>query len=96
MNATLLAIKAPVQLNADCCSQTPAHSCGIASNQNVKLPICTLHAVRAEANSFSGTAVILDAAIYTNKLIIPKYGWYSDKRPIESTPIYLQHLSLLI
>ncbi len=96
MNAMHPAIKDPLKLNGDCCSQTPAHACGLTGNQNVKLPICTLHFVRAETNGSSGTAVIINTPIYTKNLIISHYGWHSDKTPVQFTPIYLQHLSLLI
>ena len=96
MNAAQPAINDPAKLNGDCCSQTPAHSCGFTGNHNVKLPICTLHFVRAETNGFSGTAVIISAPVYTQNLIISKNGWHSDKTPVQLTPIYLQHLSLLI
>jgi hypothetical protein len=96
MNATQFAIKNTLKLNSDCCSQTPAHSCGLTGNHNVKLPICSLHAVRPGTNSSSCTTGIINGPIYIDNLILSQYGWHSDITPIQFTPIYLQHLSLQI
>ena len=96
MNMKHPVIKNTVKLNGDCCAQTPAHSCGITGSNTVELPVCTLHVVRAETNGSSGTAVICSTPIYTGNIGILKYGSQFDESTVQSTPIYLQHLSFLI
>jgi hypothetical protein len=96
MNSTHHAIKNSVKLNGDCCSQMPTHACRLTGGNKVELPICTLHAVRADTGGSLDAAAIITTQIYTKNLIRSKYGQHSNKRLLQFTPIYLQHLSLII
>jgi hypothetical protein len=96
MNMKHPVIKNSVKLDADCCAQTSAHTCGIFGNFNVKLPVYTLHAVCAETNGPSGAAVVTGTPVYIRNLGNLKYGWQSNESMVQSAPIYLQHLSFLI
>lgn len=88
--------KYQAQINGNCCTDAPAHPCGFAKNHNIDLPMCTLSVCRTTAGSSAGTAVILNDPPYANKFIIVKSGSPLAKTYAVSSPIYLQHLSLLI
>ena len=90
------ATKYQAQINGNCCTDAPAHPCGFAKNQNIDLPMYTLSAGRTTTGSSTGTAVFLNASPCASKFIIPKFGWPLAGSHIVSSPIYLQHLSLII
>jgi hypothetical protein len=86
----------PAQINGNCCPEVAALPCGLKKSQNFELPMCAISAGRAETNSSADAAVSIKAPFYSNIGFKHNRVWLSAGTFFQSSPIYLQHLSLLI
>ncbi len=84
------------QIDHGCCSQTAVHPCGLAKNQNLELPMVTLLAGRINSGTSVNASVSRAATSSVNELVWIRDMWPVDEIPVQFSPIYLQHLSLLI
>ena len=90
------ATKYQAQFKGDCCEQAPAHPCGFAKKRNIELPMYTLSAGRINTGTAVGASLVISESPSVNKLILPQQRWPLAQFSILSSPIYLQHRSLLI
>jgi hypothetical protein len=84
------------QIKGNCCPEVAALPCGLKKSQNFELPMCALSTARAETNSSADTAAFIKSPFYSNIGFNHKRVWLSANTFLLSSPIYLQHLSLLI
>ena len=88
--------KFQARVGADCCSQTSAHPCGIANNRTVELPLCTISAGRINTVTSLSALPVTNAAFVVNEVDFARVGEPVAKISKASSPLYLQHLTLLI
>jgi hypothetical protein len=86
----------PAQIKGNCCAEAAALPCGLKKSRAFELPMCALSNARAEFNGSAFTAAILKDSFPGNIGIEHKHVWFSGDTFLQSSPIYLQHLSLLI
>ena len=84
------------QIDHDCCSQTAAHPCDLTRNLNLELPMYTLLAGRINSGTSVSASVSPTESSSINELVWVRDMWPVTKIPIQSAPIYLQYLSLII
>jgi hypothetical protein len=96
MNAMHRTAKHPAQIKGNCCPDVNALPCGLKKEQDFELPVCAISTARAETNSAAGTVAYLKVALYGNSGFKHKRVWFSASTFVQSSPTYLQHLSLLI
>lgn len=96
MERTHFSIKDHAQFNGNCCSKAAVYPCGFNSSPRFEIPMCTISVVRAGTNSSTSTVVNMSDSFYTNKIHKHNGFWLADKPSVQSSPIYLQHLSLQI
>ena len=96
MKGLHITIKHQAQFKGNCCSKAAVYPCGFNSSQRSELPICTMPVVRADTNSPSTSVVNVSESITNNKIHKHNDVWLAAKSSIQSSPIYLQHLSLQI
>lgn len=89
-------LKYQARIDSGCCSQAPTHPCGLTKHQNLELPMCALAAGRINSGASVGAFVHPIGSAYDSALILSQNPWPVAKFSIQSPPIYLQHLSLLI
>jgi hypothetical protein len=96
MHAMQHATKFQARAGTDCCSQTAAHACGIAKNRNVELPLCTISAGRINTGTSLSASHVTNAAVAVKEVDLARDGEPVAKIPKPPSPLYLQHLTLLI
>lgn len=89
-------VRYEAQINHGCCSQTTVHPCGLTKSQNLELPMYTLLTGRINSGTSVNDSVSLTESSSVNELAWVRNMSPVDKIPIQFSPIYLQHLSLLI
>ncbi len=89
-------IRYQAQIDHGCCSQTAAHPCGLTKNQNLELPMLTLLAGRINSGTSVCAAVSPTGSSSINELVGVRDMWPVYIIPVQFSPIYLQHLSLII
>ena len=88
--------KYQARVNSNCCSQTSAHPCGYTKSSNVELPLCTLSTGRIGNGSPVSASSALSVTAVVNEFDLTRDRWPVAKIPIQSSPLYLQHNSLII
>lgn len=88
--------KHQAQFNGGCCSKAALYPCGFNSSPRFELPICTISVVRADMHSLTTPVVNVSESFTNNKIHKHNGVWLAAKSSIQSSPIYLQHLSLQI
>lgn len=86
----------PVQFKGNCCPEAAALPCGLRNSQGFELPICALSVFRAGTIYFSDTVANVSAPFCTNHINNYKIIRLLVATSLQSSPIYLHHLSLLI
>ena len=88
--------KFQARVGTNCCSQTSAHSCGIAKNRNVELPLFTISAGRINTGTSLSASHVTNATFAVNEVDLARDGEPVAKIFKPPSPLYLQHLTLLI
>ncbi len=83
-------------INGGCCSQVDAHPCGLTKSQDFELPLCTLSAGRITTGYSFGFSPVISDSFSANKSIPSQQRWSLTIFSIPTSPIYVQHLTLLI
>ena len=86
----------PAQIKGNCCPEAAALPCGLKKSRAFELPMCALSNARAESNGSAFSAAVLKDSFPGNIGIEHIRVWCSADTFLQSSPIYLQHLSLLI
>jgi hypothetical protein len=86
----------PAQMKGNCCSEAAALTCSLKKSQDFELPMCALSAARAETNSSADSAPFIKSPFYSDIGFKRHRMWLSANTFLQSSPIYLQHFSLLI
>ncbi len=89
-------VRYEAQINHGCCSQTTVHPCDLTKNQNLELPMYTLLTGRINSGTSVNVSVSPTESSSVNELAWNRDMSPVDKIPIQFSPIYLRHLSLLI
>ena len=84
------------QIKGNCCPEVAALPCGLKKSQSFELPMCAISTARAETFSSADTAAFIKGPFYSNIGFNHNRVWLSANTFLQSSPIYLQHLSLLI
>jgi hypothetical protein len=84
------------QIKGDCCAEVAALPCGLKKSQDFELPMCAVSNARAEANGSANAVAYIKVPFYSNIGFTYHRVWLSANTLLHSSPIYLQHLSLLI
>jgi hypothetical protein len=88
--------KHPVRIKGNCCPEVAAIPCGLKKSRAFELPMCAVSNARAQSNGFANTAVHVKDSFAGNIGFEYNRVWLSANTFLQSSPIYLQHLSLLI
>jgi hypothetical protein len=86
----------PAQIKGNCCPEAAAVPCGLKKSQDFELLVCAISAARAETNSAAVTAAYLKGSFSSDIGFKHNRERLSASNSLQSSPIYLQHLSLLI
>jgi hypothetical protein len=86
----------PAQIKGNCCSEVAALPCGLKKSQDFELPVFAISAARAETNSAAVTAAYIKDPFYSDIGFKHNPERLSASTCLQFSPIYLQHLSLLI
>ena len=89
-------VRYEAQINHGCCSQTTVHPCGLTKNQNLEIPMYTLLTGRVNSGTSVNVSVSPTESFSGNWLAWVRDMSPADKIPVQFSPLYLQHLSLLI
>jgi hypothetical protein len=84
------------QFKGNCCPEAAALPCGLKKSQDLEFPMCALSVCRAGTNNPAGIVVNLCDPFYANNINKHKIIRLLVDTSLQSSPIYLQHLSLLI
>ena len=84
------------EINGGCCSQVDPHHCGLTKRQDFGLPLCTISAGRISTGYSFGLSSDSSDSFFTNKYNSSQQRWYLAIFSIPTSPIYVQHLTLLI
>lgn len=79
-----------------CCSQVDAHPCGFTKSQDFELPLCTISAGRINTGYSFGFSSHISDSFSTYKSNPSQQRWSLAIFSIPTSPIYVQHLTLLI
>ena len=90
------ASKYQAHINAGCCSQADAHPCCLTKSQEFELPLCIISAGRISAGYSFGFSSDISDSFFTNKSNPSEQRWSLAIFSIPTSPIYVQHLTLLI
>jgi hypothetical protein len=80
----------------NCCPEVAALPCGLKKSNDFEFPMCAVSNARAEANGFANAVAYIKAPFHSNIGFTYNRVWLSADTFMQSSPIYLQHLSLLI
>jgi len=86
----------PAQIKGNCCPEAASLPCGLKKSQKFEFPLCALSTARAETYGSADTAAFIKHLFYSNIGSNHNRVWLSASTFLQSSPIYLQHLSLLI
>lgn len=86
----------PDQIKGNCCSEAAKLPCGLKKSRAFELRMCAVSNARAKSNGFANTAVHVKDFFSGNMGFEYNCVWFSANTFLQSSPIYLQHLSLLI
>ncbi len=84
------------QIHGGCCSQMDAHPCGLTKSQDFELPLCTISAGRITTGYSFGFSPDISDSFSVNRSIPSQQRWSLAIFSIPVSPIYVQHLTLLI
>ena len=88
--------KYQAQINGGCCSQVDAHPCGLTKSQDFELPLYTISAGRINIGYSFGFSPDISVSFSANRSILSQQRWSLANFSIPTSPIYVQHLTLLI
>jgi hypothetical protein len=86
----------PAQIKGNCCPEAAAIPCGLKKSRSFELPMCAVSNARAESHGSANTAAHIKDSFFGNIGFEHNRVWLSANTFLQSSPIYLQHLSLLI
>ncbi len=84
------------QINGGCCSQVNAHPCDLTKGQDFELPLWTLSAGRISTCYYFGFSLYSSDSFSANRSTPSQQRWSLASFSIPTSPIYVQHLTLLI
>ena len=86
----------PAQIKGNCCPEVADLPCGLKKSQDFELPLCAISTARAETNSAADTAAYIKDPLDNDIGFRHNRERFSASTSLQFSPIYLQHLSLLI
>ena len=86
----------PAEIQGNCCPEAASLPCSLEKSRDFELPMCAISNARIEANGFGDTAANIELPFCSDNKFKHNRMWLSAFTPLQFSPIYLQHLSLLI